>query len=50
MPDFGHHGPYIYASYGAAALILIGLIVASLAARAAARRRLAALEGEEKRR
>lgn len=49
MPDFGHHTPYIVASYAAAALILIGLIFASLAARAAARKRLAAFEGPEKR-
>lgn len=44
MPDFGHHAPYIYASYAAAAVILGALIVLSFRARAAARRRLALFE------
>ena len=47
MPDFGHHTPYIFGSYAAAALILLGLAVASFAARAQARRRLAALERKD---
>lgn len=47
MPDFGQHAPYIYASYGAALLMLALLIFASLAARATARRRLALLERKD---
>lgn len=44
MTLFGAHSGYILAAYGLAALILGAMTVLSLAGRAAARRRLAALE------
>lgn len=47
MPDFGSHTGYIYAAYGFAAVILGALIAFAFAGRAAARRRLAALEKTE---
>jgi len=47
MTLFGAHTGYILAAYGLAALILCAMTVQSLVARAAARRRLAALEREE---
>lgn len=47
MPDFGPQTGYIVASYGIFAVGLILLIVASLRARATARRRLATLEAAE---
>lgn len=44
MSLFGAHTPYVLAAYGAAALILGSMIAASLLARSAVVRRLAALE------
>ncbi len=41
---FGPHSPYIYASYGVAAVIIVLLIAGAYRSRAAARRRLADLE------
>ena len=49
MFDFGPQSGYIHAAYGVFALGLVLLIGASLAARAAARRRLARLEEGEDR-
>lgn len=48
MSLFGAHTPYVLAAYGAAVLILGGMIVAALVARVRAARRLAALEREGK--
>jgi heme exporter protein CcmD len=47
MFDFGPQSGYIYAAYGIFALGLVVLILASLIARSAARRRLAVLEQAE---
>lgn len=49
MPDFGPQSGYIYASYAIALLVISAMIVHSVARRAAARRRLSALEGNGKR-
>jgi heme exporter protein CcmD len=45
---FGPQTGYILGAYGAAALILGAMVIGSLIARARARRRLAALEKEER--
>ena len=49
MSDFGPQAAYIYASYAVSAVILGGMIGAALIKRAAARRRLAALDGSQAR-
>lgn len=46
---FGPQTGYILAAYGAALVILGGMVVEALWKRAAARRRLAALEREDER-
>lgn len=47
MPDFGAQAGYIYAAYGVAALVLGAMVVFALVGRAAARRRVTALERKD---
>lgn len=46
IPEFDHTGPFIWAAYGFAGLVLAGLIAVTFARAARAKAKLAALEAE----
>ncbi len=46
MPQFDKYGPYVYAGYGVALAIIVGLIAWSILRAVAARRQLDAAESK----
>ena len=46
MPHFDKYGPYVYAGYGVALAIIVGLIAWSILRAVAAKRQLDAAEGK----